>query len=84
MKLIPIILILLTAGCVNVHWEHPKYGKINYSRRGGQDIKGVRLMIDSNVVFSLDQQHADGDEIGEVTESITKGVVEGMKVWMMP
>ena len=82
--LVGLLVCLALTGCVNVHWSHPQYGEITYTRRGGQDIKGVRLMIDSNIVFSLDQQHADGDEIGQVAEAVSRGVVGGISAWVKP
>jgi len=71
-----IIVVLLLSGCASLTYEHPEYGRVEYSRWWSQEIGAVEIQIDGNppVKLSLSKQKADMPEVDKIAEAVVKGM----------
>lgn len=74
-----IVILILLSGCVGARIQHNDFGNVLYWRVGGQELNDIRLQVNSNTVFYIGRQYADGKEVGEVSGKIVEGIIEGIK-----
>lgn len=76
-RLIIVTFLLLICGCASLKYEHPDYGKVEYSRWWSQEIGEVSIQIDGNppVKLFLGKQRADMPEVDKIAGAIAAGLV---------
>lgn len=64
-------------GCVAVKYEHPDYGKLEYSRMWAQEIENVEIIIKGNppIELRLNGQRAEMPEVDKIAGAIAAGLV---------